>query len=307
MDDAGVFRISSEVALVHSVDFFNPIVNDARTFGRIVAANSMSDIWAMGAKAITAMNVLSYPAGKIPVEVIEELLHGGSEKLREAGVVLVGGHTMELDEVVYGMSITGIVHPDAALTNSDARAGDRIILTKPIGTGIFGNALREDGLSREQYMTFASSMERLNLYAAEVLRRFDVSALTDVTGFGLLGHSLPMARNAGVKLVYYSSMVPLLPGILDLMKEFNPLGVCKCKDFVEDFIKVEDKVAPELYTIFSEAQTSGGLLAAVRADQADDVVAALHSVGDTSSAIIGEVEHLEKDSSDNPVYLELRP
>ena len=301
MDDAGVYKISDEVALVQTVDFFFPIVDDPRSFGRIAAANSLSDIWAMGAKAITAMNHLAYPAGRIPPEVIEELLTGAAEKLHEAGVVLLGGHTMEQEELLYGMSVTGITNPETALTNDNARPGDLIVLTKPIGTGIYCDAMINGGLDSRQMDTFVFWMERLNKYASEIMQRFPVSCLTDVTGFGLLGHSLPIAQNAGVKLVFNSRDVPLLPGLPELLEVFNPKGVCKCSEYVDRYLRISDNVDQRLYTLFAEAQTSGGLLATVKADRAEAMVEVLHEHGDTESAIIGEVR--EKDAPE--VYLEL--
>jgi selenide,water dikinase len=305
MDDAGVFRITKDIALVQTVDFFYPVVNDARTFGRIVAANSLSDVWAMGAKAITAMNILAYPAGKIPPETIGELLTGGNEKLKESDVVLVGGHTMEQEEFVYGMSITGVIHPDSIFTNSHARVGDMLILTKPIGTGVFSNASSEDGLTREQYKVFVTHMERLNKYASEILHQFDVSAMTDITGFGLLGHSLPIAQNAGVTLVFHSESIPLYPGIMELMDTYNPKGICKCQEFVEDSTWTDKNVNAGKIELFSEAQTSGGLLASVRTDQAEDVLNALHGGGDKAAAIIGEVTPGPGRDEKNPIYLRI--
>lgn len=301
MDDAGVYLICDDVALVQTVDFFFPIVDDARSFGRIAAANSMSDIWAMGAKAITAMNILAYPAGKIPVDIVEELLTGAAEKLHEAGVVLLGGHTMEQEELLYGMSVTGITSPATALTNDNARPGDLIVMTKPLGTGIYCDAMINDGLTPSQYDTFVYWMERLNKYASEIMQRFPVSCLTDVTGFGLLGHSLPIARNAGVRMVIRSSDVPLLPGLPDLMEDFNPKGVCKCTDYTEPWSRISEGVDRRRYTLMAEAQTSGGLLATVPGDYAERLIAALREHGDTETAIIGEV----MDMDDPSVYLDI--
>jgi len=289
MDDAGVYKISDDTALVQTVDFFFPAVNDPRDFGRIAAANSLSDIWAMGAKPLTAMNILAYPAGKIPIESIEELLIGGSEKLKEAETVLVGGHTMEQDTFIYGMSVTGVVHPAKLKTNSTARAGDMLILTKPIGTGVMSSAVEKDGLNRQQYKKFVETMYRLNKYASETLLRFDVSALTDVTGFGLLGHALPFARNANVLLRFNTDAVPFYPDIFELMTKFNPKGVCKTVEYVEPYCNISQRADERKVKLLSEAQTSGGLLAAVKADQAETVLKALHDGGDTDSAIIGEV------------------
>ena len=295
MDDAGVYRLTEDLALVQTVDFFYPIVNDPRSFGRIVAANSLSDIWAMGARAITAMNHLAYPAGQIPAEAIEELLTGGSEKLAEAGVALVGGHTLEQTELVYGMSVTGLIRPERATRNASARPGQALVLTKALGTGIYCNAYRQDGLSRSRTESYVASMERLNLYAAKVLEEFDIGAVTDVTGFGLLGHALPMARYSGHRLVFKASRVPLFDGLPELMDAFNPKGVCKCRQFVNEHLRVEDGVDPRLVTIFSESQTSGGLLASVDAHQAEELVRRLRETGDVVSSVIGHVEERKGD------------
>jgi len=303
LDDAGVYQISDDIALVQSVDFFFPVVNNPRDFGRIVAANSLSDIWAMGAQAITAMNILAYPAGKIPVETIEELLIGGSEKLTEAGVVLVGGHTLEQETFVYGMSVTGTVHPDAVVSNTHARAGDLLILTKPLGTGVMSSAVNEDGLSLRQYKDFVDTMSRLNKYACETLLQFDISALTDVTGFGLLGHGLPFAQNSHVKLCIDSEKVPLFDDLFNLMEQYNPKGVCKTTEYIEEFTYVEENTDDRKVKIFSEAQTSGGLLAAINPDQAPEAIKALHNAGDTDSTIIGEVCPRE---SEDDYYLHVK-
>lgn len=301
MDDAGVYLICDDIALVQTVDFFFPIVDDPRSFGRIAAANSMSDIWAMGARAVTAMNILAYPAGKIPVEVVEELLTGAAEKLHEAGVVLLGGHTMEQEDLLYGMSVTGITRPETALTNDNARPGDLIVLTKPLGTGIYCDAMMNDGLTPERYDTFVYWMERLNKYASEIMQRFPVSCLTDVTGFGLLGHSLPIARNAGVRILIRSKEVPLLPGLPEMLDTFNPKGVCKCTDYTEQWTRVSSGVEPGRYTIMAEAQTSGGLLATVDPGHAERLVSVLREHGDTEAAIIGEVLEMDEPS----VYLDI--
>jgi len=305
MDDAGVFRITRDIALVQTVDFFYPIVNDPRAFGRIVAANSLSDAWAMGARVLTAMNILAYPAGKISADITEQLLKGGSEKLQEAGAVLVGGHTMEQEELVYGMSVTGTIHPDAVLTNRRAREGDRIILTKPLGTAVLSNALNDDALDEPAYEVFVKSMERLNVYAASALQRFDVSAVTDVTGFGLLGHALPMSRNSGVTIVIHAQSVPLLPLVLHLMAEFPSRGVCKNTDFAEPYMEKADDLDPRLVTLCLEAETSGGLLIAVHPGQAADLVNTLHEAGDAAAAEIGNITSARTRENGSPVYLRI--
>lgn len=301
MDDAGVYKITDDIALVQSLDFLFPAVNDPRDFGRIVAANSLSDIWAMGAKPLTAMNILAYPAGKIPEEAIEELLIGGCEKLKEAGVALLGGHTLEQETFIYGMSVTGSIHPALLKTNSNARVGDLLILTKPIGTGVMSSAVEKDGLNEGQYNIFVETMYRLNKYASETLLHFDVSALTDVTGFGLLGHALPFARNADVTLRFDIETVPFYKDIFNLMEKFYPLGVCKTEEYIEQYTSINEHADTNKVKLLSGAQTSGGLLAAVRADQAEKVIQQLHDAGDTDSAIIGEV--CARDSKSGDYYL----
>ncbi len=307
MDDAGVFRLSPDLALVQTVDFFFPIVNDPRTFGRIAAANSLSDIWAMGGRALTAMNLLGCPAGKIPIEAIEELLIGGSEKLQEAGVVLVGGHSLEQDYITYGLSVTGSVHPDKIKKNSQARAGDKLILTKPLGTDIFCDAYLKGGLSEERYSQFVASMERLNMYASEVFSDFDVSAMTDVTGFGLLGHALPLAKNAGKQLYIRASLVPRFDGTDELEKEFHHLQVCKCEEYIAPYLFKDPAVRDSSFALLAGSQTSGGLLAAVAPDQAEEILSALREKGDKAAAVIGEVRGLESDAVGKPAYLRLDP
>lgn len=305
MDDAGVLRLSPELALVQTLDFFQPIVDDARTFGRIVAANSLSDVWAMGAKALTAMNILAYPSKKIEMSVVEELLGGACEKLQEANVLLVGGHSMELSEIFYGMSVTGTIHPDRVLTNAKARIGDQLILTKPLGTAVYAEALQKDGLTEEEYREFSSSMERLNLYASQVLQKFDVSAMTDVTGFGLLGHALPFARNAEVTIRISVARAPRFASFFSLMQRFLPTQTWKNNEYVQPFVRKEEGVSDDEYALMAEAQTSGGLLAAVRPQQVSDALAALHDAGDEKAAVVGEVEPLVVEGGGRKVYLEV--
>ena len=289
-DDAGVYKISEDSALIQSVDFLFPIVNDPRDFGRVAAANSLSDIWAMGAKPLTAMNLLAYPAGKIPVEAIEELLIGGSEKLTEAETVLVGGHTLEQETFIYGMSVTGIAKIGTIKTNSHARTGDLILLTKPLGTGVMSSAVSVDGLTPGQYKNFVETMYRLNKYASETLIKFDISALTDVTGFGLLGHSLPIAKNSNVKISFESEKVPLFSTIFEIMEKYDPKGMGKTLEFIEPHTCIDKKVDQRRTKLFLEAQTSGGLLAFIKPKHAEEAIKALHNAGDTASAIIGEVK-----------------
>lgn len=303
MDDAGIYRISENMALVQTVDFFSPVVADPRTFGRIVAANCLSDVWAMGGRALTAMNILCFPTAKIPEEAIEELMIGASEKLVEASVVLVGGHTMEQDEVVYGMSITGTIDPGLALRNSMARVGDRLILTKPIGSGVLTTANKALGLSPDLFDPVIDSMQRLNRYASEVLGRFDTSALTDVTGFGLLGHALAMARAGEVGMVFHSGSIPFFAGAADYTDEHLPKGSRMNRLYAEPFSSLSPDLDEAVASLLFDAQTSGGLLAAVHHDQADDALEAIRAEGDTVASIVGEVVGLAPFVEEETAYL----
>ncbi len=289
MDDAGVYRLTDDSALVQTVDFFAPVVADPKTFGRIAAANSMSDIWAMGGKAITAMNLLCFPGGKLGPEVIKEILTGSSEKLVEAGVVLVGGHTAEQDEVLFGLSVTGVIHPELAKRNSMARPGDLLILTKPLGVGIITTANKASPLSPQIMGPVIESMERLNMYSCDVLRNYDVSSMTDITGFGLLGHSVAFAESAGVSLIFSRSEIPVFQGTMDLVEKFFPGGSAQNRKYVGEKAGINADIASHSADILFDAQTSGGLLAAVRADQADDALEAIRECGDESAAIVGRV------------------
>jgi selenide,water dikinase len=305
MDDAGVLRLSPDLALVQSLDFFQPVVNDARTFGRIVAANSLSDVWAMGAKALTAMNILAYPSKKMPVSTVEELLTGACEKLQEAGVILIGGHSMELSELFYGMSLTGTIHPDRVLTNAKARVGDKLILTKPLGTAVHSEAMYKDGLTDAEYLEYSGSMERLNLYASQVFQQFDVSAMTDVTGFGLLGHALPFGRNAEVTTRITVDTVPFFSSFFKLMQRFLPTQTWKNTEYIQPFLQRETGISDDEYSLVTEAQTSGGLLAAVNSTQVSEVLVALHQAGDPRACVVGEVEPLVVEEGGRKVYLKV--
>ncbi len=303
MDDAGIYRISDDLALVQTVDFFSPVVADPCTFGRIVTANCLSDVWAMGGKAMTAMNILCFPTGKIPEEAIEELLIGASEKLVEAGVVLVGGHTMEQEELVYGMSITGTIDPGRALLNSMARIGDRLILTKPIGSGVLTTANKAIGLSPDIFDPVVDSMQRLNQYAADALRRFDTSALTDVTGFGLFGHALAMARSGEVGLAFHAGSIPFFEGAAELTSEHLPKGSRMNRKYAEPFTSLSPELDEDVVWLLFDAQTSGGFLAAVRHDQAEEALDSVRSAGDVAASIVGEVVSLSPEDEGETVYL----
>ena len=265
-DDAGVYRWGDGSALVQTVDFFTPIVDDPYAFGQIAAANAMSDVYAMGGVPRTALAITALPKDGPPAEVIREVFRGGSDLLRQAGVALLGGHTVTDPEIKFGYSITGEVHPDRVWTNAGARVGDTLILTKPLGTGIVVRAKRF-GQGKSEYLEAAvASMRRLNDVAAEAgrdLEAGDVSACTDITGFGLAGHACEMAKASGVTLEVAAANLPTLPGALALAQEFLPCGGRANLKFFTGFA-VSPAISPEWQMVCQDPQTSGGLLLAIR-------------------------------------------
>ncbi len=217
-DDAGVYRLSEDVALVQTIDFITPVANDPYDFGRIAAANALSDVYAMGGRPITAMNVVCFPVKSMDKAILKEVLRGGLEKIHEAGAALVGGHSVEDQEIKYGLSVTGVVHPDRVLTNAGVKPGDALILTKPIGTGVLATAVKAGLVSREAQRRAIETMAALNRKAAEIMAEYPVNGCTDVTGFGLLGHALEMATASKVAITIFAENVPLLPEVPDLVQ-----------------------------------------------------------------------------------------
>jgi len=265
-DDAGVLKLSDELALVQSVDFFTPVVDDPRDFGRIAAANALSDIYAMGAVPLTALAVCSFPAESLPLEVLRSTLAGGLATLREAGVVPLGGHTVKGPEFTYGLAVTGTVHPKRILTNAGARSGDLLFLTKPIGTGVLATALKREALSAEATAMLVETMAATNALAAEACREVQVHALTDVTGYGLLGHALEMAAGSGVAVEIDAAAVPMLPGAVEaVVAGAIPGGLTANRAWVAGRVSL-DGVEDVLQALLCDPQTSGGLLAAIAPD-----------------------------------------
>ncbi len=209
-DDAGVFRLRSDLAIVNTVDFFTPIVDDPYTFGQIAATNALSDVYAMGADPKTAMNLVCFPKGKMDIQILGEILKGGAEKVQEGGAVLLGGHSIIDEELKYGLAITGVVHPNRAIRNVGVQEGDALVLTKPLGTGIIATALKKDKASKESIQAAVSSMITLNKSASAIMRHYPVHACSDITGYGLLGHALEMASGSSVTLILESAKLPLL-------------------------------------------------------------------------------------------------
>lgn len=289
-EDAGVYRLTDEIALIQTVDFFTPIVNDPYNFGRIAAANALSDVYAMGGRPLTAMNIVCFPIKQMDKKILRDILLGGMEKIRESGTALVGGHSVDDLEIKYGLSVTGVVAPDKVWTNGGAQPGDALILTKPIGTGIIATAVKA-GLASEAVQAQAIEiMAELNKTAAEVLMRHPVHGCTDVTGFGLLGHGLEMASASKATLAIDTKAIPLIEDVYDFVSMgLVPAGTYANRSFCSSIVRLADSVDPILLDLAADAQTSGGLLAAVPEEIAEAVIAELKAHGVEDAAVIGRV------------------
>ena len=289
-DDAGVFRIAPDLALVQTVDFFTPIVDDAFQFGAIAAANAFSDVYAMGGEPRTALNIACFPQEGVPFEVLADVLRGGVAKAEEAGVAVVGGHTVIDEEIKFGMAVTGVVHPDRILRNVGARPGDVLLLTKPLGTGIVTTALKRGAGDPAEHAAAVESMLALNAAAARTLRGFEVHACTDVTGFGLLGHAYEMAHGSGTRLVFVAERLPLLPGARRLAAAAYVTGGCRRnRDWLADKVEIGRALPADLVEVAWDPQTSGGLLVAVPAAEGPRIAEALAAAG-VPAARVGTVE-----------------
>jgi selenide,water dikinase len=285
-DDAGVFVLSDDLALVQTVDFFAPIVDDPYLFGQIAAANALSDVYAMGGQPMTAMNVVGWPA-KLDVAILGEILRGGQDKVHEAGALVVGGHTVIDDEVKYGLSVTGRVHPKKVLSNAGAAAGDQLVLTKPLGTGLLATAMKKGSLTPEAADVLYASMSRLNAHAADVAVRLGARCATDITGFGLLGHAYHLARASGVTLAIDRRRVPLLPEARALaVSGLRTGGLERNEAYLESRIEWGTADAVDK-ALLEDPQTSGGLLVAVPAPRLADYLSAVDG-----AVHVGEVNPL---------------
>ncbi len=288
-DDAGVYRLNDSEALVQTVDFFTPIIDDPYTFGAIAAANALSDVYAMGGQPLTALNIAGFPASELDPEVLNQILRGGQSKAAEAGCTLVGGHTVQDPELKYGLAVTGLVHPDCIYTNAGAQPGDRLILTKKLGTGLIANAFKAGQLAEADLTEAVASMTALNKEAAQVLPAFAVHACTDITGFGLLGHAAEMAEGSQVGMIFYAAQVPALAHSLTLAAKGLEGGSRDNQRFLESKVTVAEGVDPARANLLFDAQTSGGLLIAVAAAEAEALRHALRQNGVEAAALVGEV------------------
>ncbi len=289
-DDAGVYRVSDELALVQTVDFFPPMVDDPFSFGQIAAANALSDIYAMGGTPKTAMNIVSFPAKTLDISILRTIIEGGLDKMREAGVVLVGGHTVEDSELKYGLSVTGYIHPDRILTKRNLQTGDRLILTKSLGTGIVATAIK-GGLADQGVIDKVTlAMATLNREAALTMEDFTVHACTDITGFGFLGHLAEMVVDSGHGVRITAADVPMYPEALEwAAMGLIPAGAYNNRNFRGAFVDFDAAVPQRVQDLLFDPQTSGGLLIAVAAGEAERLVEALKMNGIDCAAIVGEV------------------
>jgi selenide,water dikinase len=288
-DDAGVYRLSDDLAIIQTVDFFTPIVDDPYSFGQIAAANAMSDIYAMGGAPLTAMNIICFPVNTMDMSVLQETLKGGLDKIKEAGALLVGGHSVEDDEFKYGLSVTGTVHPEHVLTNRGARPGDILILTKPIGTGIINTAIKANLADKRLINEVTEIMSCLNSASKDESLRFDISACTDVTGFGLLGHACEMIENQDIGLKIDIQRIPLIEKAMHFANMgIVPAGTHRNRDFRLGYLKGYETTNPAFMDVLFDPQTSGGLLIAVKREEGETLKKVLREKGVKAASIIGE-------------------
>jgi len=289
-DDAGVYRISDDLALIQTVDFFTPIVDDPYWFGQIAAANALSDVYAMGGTPKTAMNLVAFPVKTMDLSILRQIIQGGVDKLKEAEVVLIGGHSIEDKEIKYGLSVTGFIHPERVLAKKNLKPGDCLVLTKPLGTGIVNTAIKAAMSSEQLTRKVTRLMAMLNRDAARIMADFDISACTDVTGFGLLGHLAEMVKGSGCSATVDSGQVP----VIREAEEFAamgliPAGAYKNREFSEQMITFAETVPRTLQDLLFDPQTSGGLMISVSDVQCNDLISALKEGGIADAARIGDV------------------
>ncbi len=287
-DDAGVYKISADLALVQTVDFFTPVVDDPYTFGQIAATNSLSDIYAMGGRPLSALAMVCFPE-KGDIEILEQILAGGLSKMTEAGCVVIGGHSVRDPEIKFGYAVTGTVHPDRVLTNSGAQVGDLLVLTKPLGTGVISTGIKRGEAKPAWIEAATKAMTTLNRAAIDVARDFEVHSATDITGFGLIGHGREMALGSGVSIRIDSSSLPFLDGALDCVRAgFIPGGLRSNREFAECVVGYDDSVPEEVRTMLFDPQTAGGLLLSVAKSDAENLIAKLKATS-VPAVQIGEV------------------
>ena len=289
-DDAAVYRLSSEIALISTVDYITPPVDDPWWFGQIAAANSLSDIYAMGGQPLTALNLVMFPSKKLDLGLLKDILRGGSEKIKEAGAAMAGGHSVDDNEPKYGLAVTGHIHPERILTNRGCRVGDAFILTKPLGTGVLFNANRSGKLPYHELETILPQVADLNRKAILTALNFTVNACTDITGFGMLGHTLEMARASSVRVEIHYDRLPFYPNALRMYQKGENTGSNQAnRQLAHSFWEAAKSLSTEAEELLFDPQTSGGLLLSVPEAEADDLVKALHAAGVDAASRVAKV------------------
>lgn len=288
-DDAAVYQLTDDMAIIETVDFFTPVVDDPYLFGQVAAANALSDIYAMGGRPLLALNIACFPTC-LPPEILTEILKGGADKVKEAGAIIAGGHTVQDDEPKYGLAVTGLVHPQRVFTNAGAMPQDVLILTKPLGTGIIATAIKAELAPAQSQEAALASMIALNKEAASAMLSVGAHACTDITGFGLLGHAAEMARASGVSMIFHYDRVPLLPKTVELAAMgLIPGGAYHNRDHLGEAVSFASNLSPAQQAILFDPQTSGGLLIATPPERADRLLHELHANGVTAARVIGRV------------------
>lgn len=294
-DDASAYKLSNDIAIIQSTDFFPPMCSDPYEFGQIAAANALSDIFAMGGKAITALNLVMFPSARIDIAVLKEILKGGTNKIIESGAVLAGGHTIEDYPPKYGLAVTGIIHPEKIISNDKARAGDVLILAKPIGTGVIIAGQKIDEVSKRDYQNALDTMKLLNKNASDIMQKYNIRCATDITGFSLTGHALEIAKASNVSLVIKGDGVPLLNGAYELIDMgCIPGAAFRNLNYVEEKVSFSNVLDYNIKMLLLDAQTSGGILMCCKPDEVSNIIHELKINGYTQAAVIGEVSEKKK-------------
>lgn len=290
LDDAGVYKLSDELAIIQTIDFFTPIVDEPYDFGQIAAANALSDVYAMGGKPLTAMNVVCFPTKSLDISILKDILRGGIDKMKEAGVTLVGGHSIDDKELKYGLSVTGAVHPERLVTNAGARTGDKLILTKPLGTGIVSTAIKAGKASRQTIVDLTKYMAALNKKASELMQKVGVHACTDITGFGFIGHACQLAQNSKIGIKVQSGSVPFFAEAEEFAKKgLCPGGLERNREFYGRMVEFSQRVPDYIKDILFDPQTSGGLLISLPCEAAELLLKSLKKASVPKAAIVGEI------------------
>lgn len=293
VDDAGVYRLTDEIAMVQTVDFFSPVVDDPYLFGKIAAVNALSDVWAMGGEPITALSIAAFPVKQLPMEILGEIVRGGADMLASVGVTLLGGHTVDDEQLKFGYAVTGTVHPQKVITNAGAQPGDLLILTKPLGSGIISSAIKFQKATPEAMDAVVEGMITTNQQAARAMQRVGVHAATDVTGFGLLGHAYQLAKASKVTLHLAAEKLPLLPQVISLIEQrVLTKGDRSNREYVGELVAFDAEISGAMKSLMFDPQTAGGMLISVAAEKATELVELLQ-VGNGRAWIIGQVVALQ--------------